>query len=335
LGWNRQGIPREEVSKVINKPHLDIKLFNIRAPAETPYLIAYFPMFWVWILIELFIHKPKVVHACDLDTVLPSYFYKVLFRKKLIFDVFDRYAMAFVPPKFKRLYSFVTSLEDFFAYRADVLVNISDELGKTFPRRAQLCTTIMNCSEDVGLSINKSQTKVLTIAFTGHVRKGRGLEHMAYSVKDLDRVELVIAGQVADKNLLEEVLRIPNVKYKGYLPSREALIFESNSDVMVALYDPKDPINKFSLGGKIFEAMMCGVPLITNVAQDLIKKVGCGIIIDYGDVNQMKAAITTLRDDVELRKKFGDNGRKAFLEKYSWMAMEKKLYDIYENLLTK
>jgi hypothetical protein len=33
-----------------------------------------------------------VVHACDLDVILPCYVYKKLFRKKLVFDILDRYA---------------------------------------------------------------------------------------------------------------------------------------------------------------------------------------------------------------------------------------------------
>jgi glycosyltransferase involved in cell wall biosynthesis len=36
-----------------------------------------------------------------------------------------------------------------------------------------------------------------------------------------------------------------------------------------------------------------------------------------------------------LRKRLGNNGRKAFLEKYNWNAMEQKLYQIYEDLLGK
>jgi glycosyltransferase involved in cell wall biosynthesis len=89
------------------------------------------------------------------------------------------------------------------------------------------------------------------------------------------------------------------------------------------------------MGNKIFEAMMCGVPIISNVACELIKEVGCGIIVNYGDLNQIKSAITSLRDNPDLRKTLGANGRKAFLEKYNWNIMERKLYAIYDDLLSK
>jgi glycosyltransferase involved in cell wall biosynthesis len=40
-----------------------------------------------------------------------------------------------------------------------------------------------------------------------------------------------------------------------------------------------------------------------------------------------------LRDDPKLRKRLGENGRKAYLEKYNWDIMEQKLYKIYDELL--
>ena len=88
------------------------------------------------------------------------------------------------------------------------------------------------------------------------------------------------------------------------------------------------------MGNKLFEAMMFGVPVITNVAQEIVNETDCGIIVDYDNTEQIKEAIITLRDKPEIRKRLGTNGRKAFLEKYNWGLMEKKLYNIYENLLS-
>jgi glycosyltransferase involved in cell wall biosynthesis len=81
--------------------------------------------------------------------------------------------------------------------------------------------------------------------------------------------------------------------------------------------------------------MMCGVPIITNVAHEIVNETGCGIIVEYDNKEQIKEAIITLRDNPELRKRLGTNGRKAFLEKYNWNIMEQKLYKIYDDLLNK
>jgi glycosyltransferase involved in cell wall biosynthesis len=78
--------------------------------------------------------------------------------------------------------------------------------------------------------------------------------------------------------------------------------------------------------------MMCGVPLITNMEVSLVNEIDCGITVQY-NTEQVRDAIIKLRDDSELRKRLGKNGRKAFVEKYNWDKMEEKLYQIYSNLL--
>jgi glycosyltransferase involved in cell wall biosynthesis len=87
------------------------------------------------------------------------------------------------------------------------------------------------------------------------------------------------------------------------------------------------------LPNKIFEAMMCSTPIVTNIAQDIVNKADSGIVVEYDNVKQIKQAIITLRDNPELSKRFGDNGRKAFVEKYNWSRMEQKLFKVYERLL--
>jgi glycosyltransferase involved in cell wall biosynthesis len=86
------------------------------------------------------------------------------------------------------------------------------------------------------------------------------------------------------------------------------------------------------LPNKLFEAMMCSVPIITNVAQEIVNETSCGILVEYNK-DKIKEAIVMLRDNPELCKRLGNNGRDAFLKKYNWDVMEKKLYKIYEELL--
>ena len=77
---------------------------------------------------------------------------------------------------------------------------------------------------------------------------------------------------------------------------------------------------------------MCGIPIITNASADLIKEVDCGIIVSYDDVDEIRKAIITLRDDAALRRRLGLNGRKAYLQKYNWSKMEEELFKLYETL---
>jgi glycosyltransferase involved in cell wall biosynthesis len=103
---------------------------------------------------------------------------------------------------------------------------------------------------------------------------------------------------------------------------------------MIALYDLDLQVqNRYVTGNKLFEAMMFGVPIITNITKGIVNETDCGVIVDYEDTEQIKEAIIMLRDRPELRKRLGTNGRKAFLEKYNWNIMEQRLYTVYDNLL--
>ena len=137
-----------------------------------------------------------------------------------------------------------------------------------------------------------------------------------------------------EKDFLNEILEIPNVQFRGHLEPEDALGLEISSDVMIALYHP-NLWNNITLPNKLFEAMMCGIPIITNISSEVVNEVGSGIIVQYENVHQIKEAIVTLRDNPSLRQSLGLNGRKAFLAKYNWQMMEQELFKIYEDLQNK
>ena len=110
---------------------------------------------------------------------------------------------------------------------------------------------------------------------------------------------------------------------------------ELSANASIALYDLNlETQHEYGMANKILEAMMCGLPVITNIAHEIIKETGCGILVDYENVKQIKEAIISLRDNPELCTKLGENGRRAFLEKYNWMIMEEKLLKSYESLFS-
>jgi glycosyltransferase involved in cell wall biosynthesis len=342
LGWNRDGISQEK----INNYTVNLELFKLKTSFWKPSLIRiiirliiFFPPFWTWVFIKLLASRPKIVHACDLDTIIPSYIYKILFRKKLVFDVFDRYAMALIPPRFKKLSSAINYFEELVSERSDLLVIAGgDEVLRSFHRKPKYCEILLNCPRDYFRNSTKIKPKLddhnFKVVYTGGIRTDRSLENIMQAIRDLDKVNLLVAGPVIDIQVLQLMEKFPNVKYKGLLQPNEALSLEACSNVLVALYNPDILWNKITLPNKLFEAMMCGVPIITNIATDVVSQTDCGLIVEYDNVEQIKHAIVTLRDNPELCKRLGDNGRKAFLEKYNWDIMEQRLYNAYQDLLS-
>jgi glycosyltransferase involved in cell wall biosynthesis len=338
LGWNRQLTASELTSENVN-----LQLLNLKAPYGydqygTLRLIVYFPIFWTWVFIKLCIHRPKAIHACDLATILPCYIYKILFRRKLIFDILDRYGMTYIPLHknvlFKGLYSLVNSLEEIFAKNSDVLIAVSDKIFLTFRNKPTNCVTIMNCPEEGSINKSQLQANVFKMVFTGAIRTGRGLETVSKIIMNMKDTELIVTGKIKDMKLKNKISAIPNIKYYGFLDRNKLLDLEASSDVMVALYDLNlQRQYEYGIANKVLEAMMCGLPIITNISHELVDEAKCGIIVEYDNLEQITQAIITLRDNPELRRRLGTNGRKAFVEKYNWTKMEEKLLRTYQVLL--
>jgi len=334
LGWNRgEGGP----NKLDNNTNL-FHVHHLSAPyGHTSRFLALLPMFWAWVFIKLCIHRPKIIHACNLDTVLPCYVYRMLFGCKLIFDMHDRYAMAFIPWNkgtfLKKLHMLVNFLEEKVANNTDLLMSVYDKMFETLKKKPINCVTIMACPEDQMIRQSKAASNNFRLLFTSHVRVGRGLEKLFVILKDIKNTELLVTGRVEDKILLKKVYETPNCKYLGLLDHNQLLHLELNSDAIIALYDFNlQSQHEYGMANKILEAMMCGLPVITNIAHEIIHETGAGMLVEYENVNQIKEAIIALRDNHEFRTTLGNNGRKAFLEKYNWSVMEDRLFKSYDVL---
>jgi len=344
LGWNREGISKDVQNEMLQKTFssdlpLRFMFLEMKGPHQKHLLrsyismIIYLPIFWSWVFLKLIVYRPKVVHAFDLDTVFPCYMYKKLFQRKLVFHIVDRYAMSFIPKKFKRLYSVVNFIEDAFSKRSDVLITVSENVLKSFRNKPNKTAVILNCPEDYYIKRDQ-EDGILVLGYTGAINNGRGLEQFATVLGNLNNVKLRLYGPVIDKKLYNDLNRQSNIEYKGFLPSyddyQRAII---DTDALVAVYTREIIGNQITMHNKTLEAMMGGIPIITNLSPQFVNEVGFGIIVEYGNIDQITTAIKRLRDDPEYRKRLGSNGRKAFLEKYNWGIMEKKLYDVYENIL--
>lgn len=333
LGWNREGLPKDLLDKSY-KGHT--KLLNLKAPFGRLLVIAYLPLFWMWIILQLFRYQPRIVHACDLDTAVPSYIYKKLLRKKLVFDICDRYAMAYINPRHRLLYRIINFCEELIAKRSDTVILSWDRVIDTFRIRPNRYQVIVNCPSIAGTyqeeSHNANSKDTFTIVYTGGIRKNRSLENIIAAISSLKDAQLIIAGRAIDQGLTDKIVNLPNVKYTGTLTPRDALRLESSADAMIILNDPRVPWNNLSVPTRIFEGMFLKKPVITNMVPELITEFNCGLLVCYDNANQIRDAIIELQENPTLRAILGNNGYEGFLKRYNWEAMEKQLFRIYENL---
>jgi len=317
-----------------------IRRLRLRAPYNNLVISSYYPLFWLWVLSKLLRMHPTVIHADNLDSVVPALFYRLLRpRTKVLFDVSDSYAML-VRPRSRILSNVVLCLELLAASMSDAFTTVSsNQLAVFEAAKLKRVRIVMNTPLPMhGLKPrvqNKNQMK-FRIVYAGIIIEDRGLLQLCEATKEIDDIELIVAGRVNSRKMVTKITEFSHVKYVGQLSHEEALKLQASADLIPVLYDLKTPINRIAMPNKIFEAMMLGVPIITNVTHlvDMVKDFQCGLAVDYDNIKTIKQAILYLKSHPEIGLRMGLNGKRAFALKFNWSRMEERLLNLYDQLLS-
>ncbi|HII61781.1 glycosyltransferase family 4 protein [Pyrococcus horikoshii] len=121
------------------------------------------------------------------------------------------------------------------------------------------------------------------------------------------------------------------VVFMGYVPDDILPEVFRMADVFVL-----PSISSEAFGIVILEAMASGVPIIaTDVGgiPEVIKENSAGLLVPPGNELKLREAIEKLLKNEELRKWYGNNGRRSVEEKYSWNKIVVKIERIYNEVL--
>jgi glycosyltransferase involved in cell wall biosynthesis len=334
FGWDR----KREYAKA--ETFDGVRYFRTRIPG--PYgsklLALVLPLFWVRVMIRLGGVRPDIVHACDLDGLIPALALRPLLRYRVVYDIFDHFAFKIggVPARVRRL---IQTFDRSLMKRADALI-VADRHRLSLTEGAQPAKVeiVMNVPPRRPVAPAPGKGNGVRLCQAGAIHEHRGLYHIAEALRQLDRIEVVFAGWITreqDRKFLESQSWI---RYVGKLPYEEALRLLDESDVSLALFDPRLPINAMASSNKVFEAMAAGRPIITNAETtmaEIVREADCGLLVPYGNARALREAVCRLRDHPEERARLAQNGRRAFEADYTWESMEDRLVHLYQGLRTR
>jgi len=334
LLWDRkcEHPPHERIDGV------NIKRVHHKAPYNKPSLLFHMLIWWIHEIYYLLTNDIDVMHACDLDTLPPALLAKFLKKRKLVYDIFDFYAFMIARNVPSLTRNFLAKLERALLRYPDVVI-IPDEERKEQLGNAEfskLVVIVNSPKEEYKGAMNRKKNKELTLFYAGNLIKTRGLEGLVEAIHGLNGVKMIVAGEGPDEDELVPLFKnTKNVDYIGVISHNEVIKYTFSADVLFALYDPKIPNNRYASPNKLFEAMMCAKPIIVNSGTSMAKiveKEKCGLIVPYGNIKKLKEAIVQLKEDDELRRTLGENGRRAYAKKYKWSIMKKRLMEVYKKL---
>ena len=176
------------------------------------------------------------------------------------------------------------------------------------------------------------------ILYLGRIHKIKGIDLLVNAfadlVKELDGVKLVIVGP--DDGFLSTLKRqIEDLKigyrilFTGPLYERDKLKAYVDADVYVlpSVYE--------IFGITVLEACACGTPVIVTDRCGMADFVDgrVGYVVEY-DKDQLRDAIIKVLSDDELRRRFGEGGKRLVREEFGWDGVVRKIERIYERTIT-
>ena len=346
LCWDRDG-RKGTFAEFLRVPNGTVPILRFGIPASWgggmranffPMLVFEWKLFW-WLIT----HRKDydVIHACDLLTGLPAWLPCRLFRKKLVYDIFDFYAATQSGPKY--LLELFRKLEYAVIGSADATIICSEkrrqQIAGSKPKRLVILHNAPSQRQvplmDELSPILQGDGKRIRIVYVGNLVEDRFLLRALACAEMLPEFEFHIGGfGVLEEKIRRLAVEQDNIFFYGRMSYADVLNLERQCHIMLALYDPAVPNHKYAAPNKFYEALALGKPLVmfreTGMA-DIVEQRQIGVVCDPTE-DDLYHAFRQLLLNREEFDRMGETMRRLFRDNYTWDIMHQRLLDLYENL---
>ena len=264
LGWCRDGAP--------SALKIDQTLFHLKARLGGGWRNALALVRWnAFILWQLYClrHHVRVVHAIDLDSAMASWVFCKLFRKRLVFDIYDKYtAVRSISGAVGRA---LDAIESSIAKSADLTLIVSEQRFAQHglsPQQANvLVLENVPVERPVPIPTHTSTAAPWKLGYFGVLEPHhRGLEDLLRTCMGRADVTLHVAGYGGLAPLFQQAAtEQPNVFFHGAVSSAQGLALMADMDVVVGLYYLTVPNHAYASPNKYYEHLMLGRGMLTTV----------------------------------------------------------------------
>jgi glycosyltransferase involved in cell wall biosynthesis len=172
------------------------------------------------------------------------------------------------------------------------------------------------------------------VAYLGQLSPRKGVLHLIEACKTLSHIHLVIAGNDmgVGKQVQDMAKKYENILCTGLLSGTERLSLLRDSSMLVY------PSTNEVFGLSPFEGLLCGAPAIVSDdcgCGQLISKAQAGLLIRYGDIQDIRDKIKILLQDDEMRTIMVQRGRNYINKHLSFSQIANNHIDLYQMVLAK
>jgi len=321
----------------------DVRFVTVRKPASN----LLHPLTLLRVLRAGLGAECDVIHCHEPDALLVALLLKAVKGRKVVYDIHEHWPSE-IPfdlgvPNTTVLARVLEPLlfrgEVLLARFADARIAVSESVAERFGRNGTKPVIVSNYSiaDRVPLTPRtKSNRNVVYMA--GNMQLFHGIRECIQAMSQVAAafpdVSLTLVGNVREDigAIAAKTDPRPEITMTGYLPYREMYETLCEGSIGLLVFQP-DYYNAFiGLPNKLFDYMLCGLPVVASDFPEIRKVVGdagCGVLVDPTDPDAIAEAIVYLFEHSDEARRMGENGRKAVLDRYNWGEMEKRLLQTY------
>ena len=259
--------------------------------------------------------NPDVIYAEGLDTLIIAGKYKKKHSVRIIYEVADLRENYITKPKnpIDRIITAILLKKEKTAFK-----NV-DRLVITSPKFYDMHFNSLIEKEKVMFIPNSPNTSVFkeykkkksgdyTVGFIGGIRYLQQMKHLVdASSKAQCKVLFAGAGSTAsDYNEIQSYCKGKEfVRFTGrYNYDTEIADLYGAVDCVFAVYDADNPNVRIALPNKLYESVLCELPIIVakgTYLEELVREWGVGLSVNHKSVDELTAALSELKENAQLR----------------------------------
>ncbi len=202
---------------------------------------------------------------------------------------------------------------------------------RNFPLTEELQDTVIHLSDDL------RQNKVI---YAGGITAIRGIREMVSAMALIPKkfsAKLLLLGEFSTLSLKTEVEQLPgweSVEFLGWQSRSELVQYLAQARVGLVIFHPERD-HLAALPNKLFEYMAAGLPIVVSdfpLWREIIKDIGCGLLVNPLNPQEIAQAIQYLLENPELAAAMGQRVQAAVRTQYNWEIESQKLLNFYQKI---
>lgn len=307
------------------------------------------PLQWFRLLLRALRSGADFFHLHDPELLGVGVLVRIITRRPVIYDAHEDFSLvlrhkAWLPAPLRGpVYRVGGWLEKALACRLHAVVAATPDIAENFNRHRFPAVTVCNFPppqdfSQAGQTRHYRRDGIFTAVYVGGLSAARGILDLLQVLDLLPGMRLVLAGVFFDRDTERAVkaraLRNEQLVFLGRLPPDQVPGLLRSADAGLVCLHPL-PNHVRSMPLKLFEYMAAGLPVVASdfpLWEEIISGCSCGLTVTPGDPRSIAVALEKLARNPVLRRRLGENGARAWAEKYNWAHEEAKLLGMYARL---